>query len=361
MKNKLLFGMAVLGIILGFYSAYVYSQRPPAQAPVFNPASNPYEKGIYANGIIESLQSHGENINIYPEVSGPITHVMVAEGDKVHQGDVLLMIDDSVQRATVAQQEAQAQAAGALLDELKAQPRPENLQIAKAQVELATATLKSAKDQLAKQQRASDLAPGAVSIDALDNARNAESIAEQNLGVVQSQYELTKAGAWIYDIKNQQNQHEALTKAYLASTALLGKYTLRAPVDGVILSIGAAQGTYVSPQGAYGSYTQGFGPLIVMGSPQDTLEVRCYVDEILVSRLPKPEEMTATMSIPGTDVKIPLTFERMQPYVSPKIELSNQRLERVDVRVLPVIFRFSKPKDLQLYPGQLVDVYIGKK
>jgi HlyD family secretion protein len=361
MKNKILFGLSLFGIVLGFYSAYVFSQRPPTLPPVFNPAANPYEKGIYANGIVESLQPHGENINIYPEVSGPITHVLVAEGERVHQGDVLLMIEDSVQRATVAQLEAQAKSAGALLEELKAQPRPENLEIAKAQVDFARATLKNAKDQLAKQQHAYELAPGAVSIDTLDNARNAMAIAEQNLGVVQSQYDLTKAGAWIFEITSQQNQHEALNKAYLASAALLSKYTLRAPVDGVILSIEAAQGTYVSSQGAYGSYTQGYGPLIVMGTPQDTLEVRCYVDEILVSHLPTVDQMTATMCVPGTDVRIPLTFERMQPYVSPKIELSNQRLERVDVRVLPVIFRFTKPPALQLYPGQLVDVYIGQK
>jgi HlyD family secretion protein len=67
------------------------------------------------------------------------------------------------------------------------------------------------------------------------------------------------------------------------------------------------------------------------------------------------------MFVQGTDTKIPLTFERMQPYVSPKIELSDQRLEQVDVRVLPVIFRFEKPPGLNLFPGQLVDVYIGEK
>jgi hypothetical protein len=40
--------------------------------------------------------------------------------------------------------------------------------------------------------------------------------------------------------------------------------------------------------------------------------------------------------------------------------LSDQRQERVDVRVLPVIFRVEKPKDLNLYPGLLVDIYIGE-
>ena len=70
--------------------------------------------------------------------------------------------------------------------------------------------------------------------------------------------------------------------------------------------------------------------------------------------------MKAQMSVRGSNVKIPLQYVRTQPLVSPKIELSDQRLERVDVRVLPVIFRLEKPKDLNLYPGQLVDVYIGE-
>jgi HlyD family secretion protein len=66
------------------------------------------------------------------------------------------------------------------------------------------------------------------------------------------------------------------------------------------------------------------------------------------------------MSIKGSDIKIPLEFVRVQPYVSPKIELSNQRQEQVDLRVLPVIFRFKK-NDAPVYPGQLVDVYIGQQ
>ena len=67
--------------------------------------------------------------------------------------------------------------------------------------------------------------------------------------------------------------------------------------------------------------------------------------------------MAATMFVRGTDVKVPLTFDHVQPYVSPKISLADQRQERVDVRVLPVIFRFAKPKNLRLFHGDLVDVY----
>jgi HlyD family secretion protein len=100
-------------------------------------------------------------------------------------------------------------------------------------------------------------------------------------------------------------------------------------------------------------------PVLVLGSHRH-LNVRCYVDEILVPRIPSPAKIKAQMTVRGSAVKIPLEFVRMQPFVSPKIELSDQRLERVDVRVLPIIFRIKKPKDITLYPGLLVDVYIGE-
>ena len=361
MKNKVIFILAIIGLVAGLVSAYIFGIEKKPPPPAFNPASNPYGKGIYANGIIESYQTSGENINIYPEVPGTITGIMVAEGQSVRKGMPLIMIEDSVQRATVAQQKSQAEAALALLEELKAQPRKETLEIARAQVVNASAGLKNAQDQLDKQLKSFELDPKSVSKDTLDNAENAVKVAKTNLEVVRRQYDLTRAGAWIYDIRNQESQYKALTKAYLASNALLDKYVIKAPADGVVLSINAAVGSYISAQGAYDTYTQEADPVLTMGSPQGYVGVRCYIDEILVHRLPKPDQIVAKMFIRGTDINIPLEYVRVQPYVSPKIELSNQRTERVDVRVLPVLFRFAKPKNISLYPGQLVDVYVGEK
>lgn len=361
MRNKLLFTLAAVGIVFGLYSAYVFSRPIHAQPPVFNPAANPYANGIYADGIVESLQSEGANVTIYPEVAGPITRILVAEGQHVCQGTPLLTIDDSVERAIVEQQRAQADAAQALLEELQAEPRPEALDVARAQVVNATASLKNAQDSLAKLEEAHALEARSVSQDALDSARNAAAVADTNLQVIQRQYDLTKAGAWRYDVTNQARQHDALVKAAASSAALLQKYTIRAPIDGIVLSIEATVGGYISPQGSYGTYTEGFGPVVVMGTAQESLEVRAYVDEILVHEMPAPGKIAGRMFIRGTQTSVPLTFVRVQPYVSPKIELSDQREERVDVRVLPVIFRFDPPPGVVLYPGQLVDVYIGEK
>ncbi|HJV33524.1 HlyD family secretion protein [Geomonas sp.] len=362
MRNRVLIILAVLGLAIGLASAFIYSRQKKAEPPAFQPASNPYRKGIYANGIVESYQENGQNINIYPEVSGTIVKIPVGEGQSVAAGEPLLMLDDSVQRATTAQLGSQALAARTQLEQLKAQPRKEALEVAVAQVEVNTAALKMAQDQWNRLRRLAETEPRSISKDVLENAENAEKVARANLDVAKRQYNLVRAGAWNFEIRNQENQLAAAVKACQAAEALLAKYTVRAPSAGVVLSINAAPGSYVSPQGAYDSYTQGTVPVLVMGGTQQRfLGVRCYIDEILVQRLPPGNQMNSRMFIRGTDLSIPLEFVRVQPYVSPKIDLSNQRTERVDVRVLPVIFRFQKPQKITLYPGQLVDVYIGEK
>lgn len=358
MRTKLLYVVAVLGIAAGFLSAHIYGAEKKPLPPLFNPAPNPFSKGIYANGIVESYQSNGANINIFPEVSGVITQIYAVEGRPVHPGEPLLQIDDSVQKSIVEQQKAQAAAALSLLQELKAQPRKQVIEVSKAQFDLAAANLKTSRDQLDKIRKSYEINPRSVSRDQLDNAENSVNVATAGFNVAQKQYELTKAGAWAYDIENQEHQYEALIKAYASSLALLNKYTVRAPVDGVVLAVNAAAGSFISPQGAYGTYTEGFDPVIVMGTSEQDLGVRCYIDEILMSRLPTSHEIRAQMYFRGTNVSVPLEFVRIRPYVSPKVELSNQRTERVDVRVLPVLFRFKPPEGVNVYRGQLVDVYI---
>ncbi len=309
MRNKVIFILATLGLLAGLVSAYILGIEKKPPPPAFKPASNPYGKGIYANGIIESYQTNGKNINIYPEVSGTITGILVAEGATIKKETPLLLIEDSIPRATAEQQ--------------------------RSQIELARASLKSAQDQLDKQKRSYDLNPKSVSRNDLDNAENAVKVAKANIKVAEKQHKL------------------ALTQ--------LAKYTIKSTVDGTVLSINAAVGSYISAQGTYDTYTQGFGPILTIGSANEYMGLRCYIDEILVHRLPLSSPITAKMFIRGTNISIPVEYVRVQPYVSPKIELSNQRTERVDVRVLPVLFRFSKPKNITLYPGQLVDVYIAEK
>ena len=292
--NKIIFSIAIIGILAGLVAACIFGLVRKAQPPIFNPVSNPFASAIYANGMVESDLPSGENINIFPQISGPITQVLVQEGQPVSAGTPLFTIEDSVQRANT---------------------------------ELAAANLKLARDQYDKDRAAYDADPKSISKTVLDTAGDT----------------VTQA-----------------TAALKAASALLQYYSVKAPVAGVVLAVNAAVGGYVSSQGNYDTYTELFDPLVVMSGPQEFMDVRCYVDEILVSRLPSHWHIQAQMQITGTDIKVPLEFVRVQPYISPKIELSNQKQEQVDLRVLPVIFRFQK-QDAPVYPGQMVVVFIGQK
>jgi HlyD family secretion protein len=179
--------------------------------------------------------------------------------------------------------------------------------------------------------------------------------------VARRQAELVRAGAWSFDIEAQTRQRDAAREAVRNAEALLDRYTVRARTAGRVLSVGVTVGATVGPNGLYNSYTQTIDPALTLGSGDGRLAVRCYVDEILVSRLPPGDRMQARMTLRGTEVSVPLEFARIQPSLIPKIALSNARQERVDLRVLPVIFRFEKPEGAAVYPGQLVDVYIASR
>ena len=59
----------------------------------------------------------------------------------------------------------------------------------------------------------------------------------------------------------------------------------------------------------------------------------------------------------NSQITFALEFVRFEPYVIPKKSLTGDAAERVDTRVLQVIYRFRDPKDA-VYDGQQMDVYI---
>jgi ABC-type multidrug transport system ATPase subunit len=74
-----------------------------------------------------------------------------------------------------------------------------------------------------------------------------------------------------------------------------------------------------------------------------------------ISSMPE-RELTAFRK--GTrENPIPLTFVRVEPYILPKKSLTGESTERVDTRVLQVIYTFDMPKT-PVYVGQQMDVFI---
>jgi hypothetical protein len=87
------------------------------------------------------------------------------------------------------------------------------------------------------------------------------------------------------------------------------------------------------------------------------LQVRADVDEQNAPRL-QPGQ-TATAYLKGdTTQPIELMFVRVEPYVVPKTSLTGASTERVDTRVLQVIYSFKRPEDRPVYVGQQVDLFV---
>ena len=361
MKRNFFFILTMLVILGVLLAAYLFGIERKAQAAVFVPVSGPYQSPIYANGIVESDPAGVANITIYPAVSGPVTAVLVHEGQRVTAGTALISIDNSVHKAGVEQLRLQAEAAQALLQQLQAVPRKQTYLIARSQVALAQSNLNTTQDQYDKRHVSDQEDAQSTGEDAVDTADDAVRKAAMALKVARKQYALTQAGSWSYDIVNQRMQYDTLQKAYIAALTLSSQYIVRAQAEGVVLMLNAAVGSYASSQGAYDSYTQSLDPLIIMRVPQDSMAVRCYMDAKLIERLSAREHMQAQMSIRGSEVKMPLEFVRLESLDSPKMASSNPRQEKVDLRVLPVLFHFKMKKPAMVHPGQQVDVFIGQE
>ena len=59
----------------------------------------------------------------------------------------------------------------------------------------------------------------------------------------------------------------------------------------------------------------------------------------------------------NADLKAPLQFVRIEPFVVPKRSLTGDSTERVDTRVLQIIYRVERD-DMPLFVGQQLDVFI---
>src|SRR5262249_49440520 len=124
--------------------------------------------------------------------------------------------------------------------------------------------------------------------------------------------------------------------------------TVRASVNGEVLQVKIHPGEF-APAGITAT------PLVVLGRLKP-LYLRVDVDEHEAWRV-RPEAK-ATAAVRGnTNLKTPLSFVRFEPFVLPKKSLTGDSTERVDTRVLQVIYQVDD-NSLRLFVGQQMDVFI---
>ena len=173
-------------------------------------------------------------------------------------------------------------------------------------------------------------------------------VARMQLAQATRDYELLKAGAWKPDLDIAQTQVD-LAKAMIEQTRTdLERLLVRAPKDGVVLQVNVREGEYV---GAPPSQA-----LVVLGDINKRVHVRVDIDEHDIPRFKK--DVPAQASVRGTpQIKFPLKYLRVEPYVIPKKSLTGDNTERVDTRVLQVIYELNTTTT-PVYVGQQLDVFI---
>jgi RND family efflux transporter MFP subunit len=307
MVKRITIFLALVGIGAVTLLVLRLKKPEPRPTPLVEPSRAPFGDSIGARGMVEGVD---ENVRIAPLLPGLIAEVFVKVGDQVKKGNPLFRQDARDAEARIANQKAQV----GLLE---------------AKVHEAEVTLADRRDSFQR----------------TDTLRSKDVMSEDDrlrkyYAMRSAETALATTGA---DLE--------LAKAQLAQAEVnLDLLTIRAPRDGEILRVDLRAGEFASVPP-----TDLNNPSLLLGETRH-LQLRADVDEDSASRVRAGSPAVAFIKGMRSD-PIPLRFVRIEPYVTTKKSLTGDSTERVDTRVLQVIYQFDQTK-IPVYVGQQMDVFI---
>ena len=300
------FYLALAGLAAMVTLVVKSAHRPPAPPPLVEPARSPFKNSVAATGLIEARR---ENVKIAAPKGGLVQEVFVQVGSKVKQGDPLLLLDERESAARLRTMRAQVESMRATL----------------ATEEVAAADMTDQFERVSRLQK--------------DRIASEDELKRKEFLLQATQARVTRLRA---DLAAGERQVEQ-------AQVELAVLTVRAPRDGTILQVNLRAGEYAA--------TGAVDPLMILGDV-DQFQIRAEVDEQNAG-LVLPGQPAVAFLKGSTDHSMPLQFVRIEPFVVPKKSLTGDSTERVDTRVLQVIFEFDPPP-FPLYVGQQVDVFIDR-
>ena len=340
------YGLPILAASLLLFGLFSVARTMPTYKPAAPPKAPPVAEYPATIGAVGLIEANTENVNISTPVSGLCTHVYVKAGDHVQAGQRLFSVDDRDLQAELDVKKSALNASRAQLEKLLHSPRPEDIPVLQAKVAEAEQAVEDALVQQRLIESVTD--KRAIRDEDLQRRRIATKAAEARLGQAQADLALLKAGAWDEDIKLAQAQVAMAEKEVQRLQIDINRLTVTAPFKGSVLQLNIHTGEYA--QG--GPLPK---PLILFGSV-NILNVRVDVDEHEAWRVRPDAEAYATIR-GNAAIRVPLRFVRFEPYVTPKKSLTGDSTERVDTRVLQVIYAVAR-QDESIHVGQQMDVYI---
>jgi HlyD family secretion protein len=300
--------LPIIAIVTALVAAVSIAQMQPRRrtnTPPAPPPASQYGSTIAAVGLVEPSS---ENVRIGTPLSAIVENVLVQAGDEVAAGAPLFRLETRHLDAALAD----AQSAVA---------------VARAGVAVAEAAHADVSQQLALALAVADRR--AISEDELERRRHAAGTAKARLEESRALVEAAEA-------ERQRIQVD------------LDRSVVRAPIAGTVLKVNVRPGEYAAAAPLA-------EPLIILGNV-DPLFVRVDVDEHAAAQIRASASATGTVRGDAT-IRTPLSFVRFEPLVIPKRALTGDSAERVDTRVLQVIYRVEND-DVPLFIGQQLDVFI---
>jgi HlyD family secretion protein len=296
---------------------------------------------VSGNGIVEPAQ---REVKIAAHSAGVVAEVRVKEGDRVEPGAVLVVLDDTAEKASVAAADADVALSRAQYDRALRGNRAEDVDAAIAEADAAKAKAELSKGVL---ERTEVLArTGATTADELDRARRSAASDQASAEASDARRRASVAGSRAEDIAEARARLLESKAKLVEAQAQLDHMTVRAPSFGEILQIKLRVGEYYVPAGS--------DPLLIMGDTRK-LRVRVDVDERDVERvMPGAPAFVTADGFKGERFtgKVSEIGRRM----GRKNVRTDDPVERIDTKILEVVIDLDDPS--KLIPGLRVTGYV---
>ena len=235
---------------------------------------------VSTNGKIEPVN----NFEAHAPISTNVRRVYVKEGDSVKKGELLVVLDDSEARAQAARAQTQLKAAQADLGAAERGGSQEEMLSLEAQLVKASTDRDSAQHNLQAMKRLAQ--EGAASQGEVREAENALARADAQLTFLRQKQTKRYSNGELARVDAQRSEAQA---TYDAAQDVLSKSNVRAPFDGIVYSLPARPGGFVSA-----------GELLLQVADLQKVLVRAFVDEPDVGRLAPGDAIEITWdAVPG--------------------------------------------------------------
>lgn len=284
----------------------------------------------------------GDYVYVAPLSSGTIDRLPLASGDRIEAGALLFTLASPQQQAAVAAARANVAAAEAALDNLSTGSRDDEINVIKANLQKAEASLSLARDVAARSGML--FAEGLISQSKLDQDRSSLATAEASVKELQAQLKVAELPARSAQQVQAEAQVEAAKAELARAEADLADRQRLAPISGLVDQVFYQPGE----MGVAGS------PILSI-LPDGARKVIFYVPESERARFQAGSRVAVTCDGCAAGLVAIITRVASEAQYTPPIIYSREERQR-----LSYLVEAHLPSGSTLAPGQVVDVEAAK-